>query len=177
MNDRSNKIVWNQVGQLCIYDLKSDSIQVKPKNDSQARQRYTTVKFDKDNRIWGIEFLSGKLVIMNRDFIPMAEFESGEVNICTLALPRRRIQRYLADIQELVRVLHGRQHRVRLSDQDSKAAAHLRIASRRRRRNRQHHQGRLHYEEKCVLSVPMRRRLLCGSILVKNQEVDLLETQ
>lgn len=84
MNDRGNKIMWNQVGQLCVYDLTTDSIIVKPKNDSQARQRYTTVKFDKDNRIWGIEFITGKLVVMNRFFTPMAEFESGEVNICTL---------------------------------------------------------------------------------------------
>ena len=88
LNDQGSKIVWNQVGQLCVYDLRSDSIVVKPKNDSQARQRYSTVKFDKDNRIWGIEFITGKLVILNRDFTPVAEFDSGEVNICKCKLFR-----------------------------------------------------------------------------------------
>lgn len=37
---------------------------------------------EKDNRVWGVEFTTAKLIVMNRKCMSISEFESGDFNIC-----------------------------------------------------------------------------------------------
>ena len=62
--------------------LDSHAFMSSLKDDIEAK-RYTTVKFDRDGYIWGLEFYSGRIVVINREFTCVYGIELDVTNICT----------------------------------------------------------------------------------------------
>jgi len=78
LSRHNSKVVAYDLHEVAVFNRKDRSSRPMRRTE---KKRYSSLCFDQDGKLWGVEFFSGKLFAMNRDWREECSFEDMEVNL------------------------------------------------------------------------------------------------